>query len=344
MSTSLPKLRRAYTPARNSRPLPHRSPVQPSSEGHRATSSEAKSFLSAVGLGMRESVQDLIRQRKVDFRVKDPRGFNCVQLAVKRNDVQLLELLCERCHVPPGDLVREELNITAVHKAAKAGSLNALQYLIERARVSGHAKDTLGRNAVFYAAAKGHLDCVVYLVTTAKVSVRGVQKNTGDTVLHVAAKAGHLQLCKWLVEKMGLDPHVFNNASRNALHLAVKANSLELVKYFHYRKDVNPFQPDNKNMNAVGYSALDISHLPVFKYFLRQLGVTAILLGDPNVTRSLWTPPPTAYEVASSQHNTAALACIKQAKITHSRVVLTWICATTGKIPSVYVMLIAEYI
>lgn len=344
MTTSLPKLRRSYTPVRFPRQLTRKSPLLPSSEGHRAVSSEAKSFLSAVGLGMRESVQDLIHHKNLNFRVKDPRGFNCVQLAVKRDDVKLLELLCERCHVPPGEPVREEMNITSVHRAAKAGSLNSLKYLIEKAQVSAHAKDNLGRNAIFYAASKGHLDCVIYLVISAKASAKQVQRKTGDTVLHIAARGGFLQLCKWLVERAGLDPHVFNYMSRNSLHLAVKSNSLDLVKYLHGRKEVNPFLPDNKNMNAVGYSALIISRLQIFQYFLEALGVTAIMLGDANVTRSQWTPPPTALEVAQERHNTAALELIMQAKKVLSRLLLIWVNTYRWPFEEALVKGIAEYI
>lgn len=293
---------------------------------------------------MRESVQDLIRRKNVDFRVKDPRGFNCVLLAVKRDDVKLLELLCERCHVPPGEPVREELNITAVHMAAKAGSLNSLKYLVEKAQVSAHTKDNLGRNAVFYAVSKGKLDCVAYLVGSAKVSAKGVQRKTGDTVLHVAARGGFVQLCKWLVEKAGLDPHVFNNISRNSLHLAVKSGSLELVKYLHAQREVNPFLPDNKNMNAVGYSALIISRLDIFRYFLDALGVAAIVLGDPNVTRSQWIPPPTALEVAQKRHNTSALMLIAGARQVLSRVLLIWINERRWMLSAALIRRITEYV
>ena len=343
MTTSLPKLKRSATPARTSRPA-NRADYGLSTERNRASSSEAKSFLSAVGLGMRESVQEIVRSRRCDFLVKDPRGFNCVHLAVKKDDVRLLELLCEHCKVPPGLPIRDDLKATAIHRAAKAGSLNALKYLIEKARVNPHSKDLLGRNALFYAVKKGHLEVVVYLVGSAKVSAKGVQRNNGDTLLHVATREGFAQLAVWLVEKAGLDPHVFNNMSRNALHLAVKRNSLDLVRYFHARREVNPYLPDNKNMTALGYSALTVTRLAIFTYFLGALGVTAIVFGDLSLTRSLWQPPPTAFEVAQRQYNSSALKLVEKARKTLAKVEVAWVNAIRWKLPRDVVRTLGRYL
>lgn len=343
MSVSLPKLKRTVTPARTSRAAKRVPDYRLSEEGRRASSSESKSFLSAVGLGMRDFVQEIARKRRCDVLAKDPRGLNCVHLAVKQDDVRLLEILCEQCRVPPGLPIREAHNATAIHRAAKAGSLNALKYLIEKAKVNPHAKDQLGRNAVFYAAKKNHLAVVAYLVQTAKVSPKATQRNTGDTPLHAAARRGYFILAAWLVEKAGLDPHVSNNSGRNALHLAVLADSLDLVRFLHRVKDVNPHLPDDLNMTAVAYSAEIITRLPILEYFLSALGVVALLLGDPGLSRFRWSAP-TAVEVAESQHNSAALKLISKARVRHSRMTLVWVNQQCWAFPRKVVKALAQYL
>ena len=131
--------------------------------------------------------------------------------------------------------LKDSFDNTALHHASTAGSLSALQLLIEpvvtlRVRsdkviptavlvgasngASINAQNGAGRTAIHIAANSGHLSCVQYLIS------QGAEINITDTrfrmtPLHLSAAAGNEKIVKVLLEK-GADVSAVDSKGRTA--------------------------------------------------------------------------------------------------------------------------------
>jgi hypothetical protein len=73
-----------------------------------------------------------------------------------------------------------------IHKAALAGNLESVQYLIEQRHVSVEKKDYEGWTPLHYASRNGKIDVVKYLVEQCHAKVR-MKTNSGRTPLQIAS-------------------------------------------------------------------------------------------------------------------------------------------------------------
>lgn len=189
-------------------------------------------FLSVVSLGLKSRVEQMIKKGHHNLLVKDKAGNNAVHIAAKKNDSDLLRMICDT-GVPASLRKRGSNNITPFMIAAKHGAKESLIFLHKEARVDVHQKDSLGQNALFYAVVGGDLNCLKYLIEEGKLNFKLTNNENGNTILHTAAENGHLHVVRFCCEALHLDPHRFNLKSKSPLFLAIEANSINLVSYFH---------------------------------------------------------------------------------------------------------------
>ncbi|CAG9328698.1 unnamed protein product [Blepharisma stoltei] len=280
-------------------------------------------FLSVVSLGLKQRVEQMIKKGHHNLLVKDKSGNNAVHIAAKKNDMDLLRMICDT-GVPASLRKRGSNNVTPFMIAAKHGCKDSLSYLHTEARVDVHQKDSQGQNALFYAVIGGSMECLKYLIEVAKLNYKITNNENGNTLLHTASLYGHIHLVRYCCETLRMDPHRFNLKGKSPLFLGIEANSLIIVTYLHSVWGVNIFLPNDDGMSPLAFSASDSKFFGIFSYLATLVSPESLVEGDPLLTKSLQHPPITAQHAALSNNNQLAIDFISKKTIRKRRVYLLW--------------------
>lgn len=138
---------------------------------------------------------------------------------------------------------------TALHKAALAGKLPALTFLLSSG-ASATCKDSDAWTPLHNACSRGYLDIAKVLIERfdADVSARGGRG--GWTPLMNAASNGHLTLVRYLTSKCQVDPFARNQAGETAFDVAVSTFEIfvcqVLLKYESERWNALKFSLGNQ--------------------------------------------------------------------------------------------------
>lgn len=300
-------------------------------------------FLSVISLGLRPRVEKMIKTGKHNIQIKDTDGNNAIHFATKKNDPELLKMLCELGVAPSSKGFNKA---TPFMVAAKYGCLENLKYLKNEACVDVHSKDKFGQNALFYAVRGESLECVRYLIKDCKLNYKLCNLETGDTLLHTASRIGNLNLVKYLIKNLKLDPHLYNSECKSPLRLAVEANALEVVKYLYESEGANLFIPDDLGHSPISYSAFDPKLIEIFTYFSQVVQRKSLMQGDLMLTGSISNPPITPFQGAKLGQNYPALDIIFSKTVLKDRVQFIWTSQKSPlyqKLEKIFILQISEY-
>ncbi|OMJ87390.1 hypothetical protein SteCoe_10897 [Stentor coeruleus] len=281
-------------------------------------------FLSAVSLGLKHRVKKIIRTGRHNLQIRDRSGSNAVHIAAKKNDPELLKMICEK-GVPASIRKRDGMFLTPFMIASKHGCKESLEYLHMEARVDIFTRDNEGQNAVHYAAIGGSLECFVYLVKNAKLPYKDCNTVNGNTVLHLAAKHGNLAVIKYCCEVLKLDPHQFNYQGMAPLRFAIENNYLHTVTYFVGVWSVNVFLPDDKGISPIAYAASYKHLFIIFSYLSDMVPAESLVEGDLLLTRSIHEPPLTPLKAAFKYNNSQAIELISKKTEKQRKINVHWI-------------------
>lgn len=144
-------------------------------------------------------------------------GLVPIHIAAKEGRVDILKWLIKEV----GAIVEMEdrEGETAVHKAAMAGKLPALTFLISSG-ASADCVDGDGWTPLHNACSRGFLDIAKMLIETANAPVDSKAGRGGWTPLMNAASNGHLPLVRYLTVKQQVDPFIRNSAGETAYDVA----------------------------------------------------------------------------------------------------------------------------
>jgi len=236
----------------------------------------------------------------VDFNAKTEEGENCLSLALRNKNINMLNCLLEIC---PDVLSTNSQGKTVLHTAAEMGftqvldiltldqltamdlhdeemsplllailnnHLDMVKLLVNKNLFSYQKKDNQGRNALHLAVDKKLIAIVKFLLTNCKDwDVNEQIPFSGYTCLHLAASGKHLEMVKLLLA-YDANPNEKNATGFTPLHCAVAANCAKVVKILlNNEADRNLLNDDNK-------TALDLA---------TDLGLKKIhkLLADPTI-------------------------------------------------------------
>ena len=183
---------------------------------------------------------------------------NLLHLAVKSENVDLVEYLVQTVKIDPACLSNE--NIASVHVAATCGCIEVLRWLIGKAGCDQSMRAQPGTQEI----------------------------PSGGTPLHFACFEGHFKVVKYLVDEMKCDVHDTDSQGRSAVYLASEKGSLELVQYLIEEKGCDPFYkvPDGHEISGMVpfHTASFGGNLPVIKYLAKQRGYDPNCAGTSGVT------------------------------------------------------------
>ncbi|XP_076770887.1 espin-like protein [Arvicanthis niloticus] len=119
-------------------------------------------------------------------------------VASKDGDVATLEQLFEAGALRPD--ITDDLGAGLVHHATRAGHLDCVKFLVQRAKLPGNQQAHNGATPVHDAAATGNLAELSWLVRDGGCGLQD-QDASGVSPLHLAARFGHPALVEWLLRE-----------------------------------------------------------------------------------------------------------------------------------------------
>uniref|UniRef100_A0A8C5K1J1 Espin-like n=1 Tax=Jaculus jaculus TaxID=51337 RepID=A0A8C5K1J1_JACJA len=119
-------------------------------------------------------------------------------VASKDGDVATLERLLEAGALGLG--FTDSLGAGLVHHATRAGHLDCVKFLVQRAKLPGNQRAHNGATPVHDAAATGNLAELCWLVRDGGCGLQD-QDASGVSPLHLAARFGHPALVEWLLQE-----------------------------------------------------------------------------------------------------------------------------------------------
>lgn len=192
---------------------------------------KAEQLLTAAAAGNTQAVRQLLaRGAEVNdcSYIERTRGWSALHLAAEGDKLATVEALLE---AGANVEARAFDGLTAIHVAARTGSLRVLQVLLPRLPV--HITNDPGLGLVHAAAEVGDVSILQYLQSCGcDIHARNIQG--GQTALHVATRLGHVQATKWLLQE-GLSAEEGDAAGLTALDYAWTAGHEDVLIAIAFR-------------------------------------------------------------------------------------------------------------
>ena len=123
-----------------------------------------------------------------------------------------------------------------LRRASKKGDLKAVKYLTEEKQLNPLQEDKQGLNAIHYAAWGGQLAVLKYFIEDQRHNPASANSTgrlvSGWTPLHVAARYNHIELVRYLVAELQVDPVCQTEDGDTPLHKdCFDDNNMDVVVY-----------------------------------------------------------------------------------------------------------------
>jgi euchromatic histone-lysine N-methyltransferase len=125
--------------------------------------------------------------------------------------------------------VRAEDGMSTLHSAAKSGSIETIQYLLDTKKIDVNVKDEGGWTPIIWASEHRYLDAVKFLLSAG--ADPNMRDNEENTALHWAAYAGSVDIAE-LFLNAGCDLEAANEHGDRALHIAARQDHYRCVVLF----------------------------------------------------------------------------------------------------------------
>ncbi|XP_038195497.1 espin-like protein isoform X1 [Arvicola amphibius] len=187
--------------------------------------------------------------------------------ASKDGDVAALERLFEAGALSPG--ITDELGAGLVHHATRAGHLDCVKFLVQRAKLPGNQQAHNGATPVHDAAATGNLAELCWLVRDGGCGLQD-QDASGVSPLHLAARFGHPVLVEWLLRE-GHTATLETVEGALPLHHAAVSGDLTCVKLLTAAHSSGVNQQTRNGASPL-YLACQEGHLHLAQFLVKDCG------------------------------------------------------------------------
>ncbi|CAO2625447.1 Espin-like protein [Lemmus lemmus] len=187
--------------------------------------------------------------------------------ASKDGDVAALERLFEAGALSPG--ITDELGAGLVHHATRAGHLDCVKFLVQRAKLPGNQQAHNGATPVHDAAATGNLAELCWLVRDGGCGLQD-QDASGVSPLHLAARFGHPALVEWLLRE-GHTATLETLEGALPLHHAAVSGDLTCVKLLTAAHSSGVNQQTRNGASPL-YLACQEGHLHLAQFLVKDCG------------------------------------------------------------------------
>ncbi|KAL1545184.1 ankyrin repeat-containing protein-like protein [Salvia divinorum] len=192
---------------------------------------------------------------------------------------------------------------SALHSAARAGNLMAIQDMIEDVAEEDlievlSKENWAGETALYVAAEYGYHELVRELIQFYDLAAAGIKAKNGFDALHIAAKQGDLEVVKVLMEAYPELSMTVDIANTTALHTAATQGRIEVVNYF-LESECSLATIAKSNGKTALHSAARNGHVQV---------VEALLSKEPRITTRTDKKGQTALHMAAKGQNLDVVA------------------------------------
>uniref|UniRef100_A0A2K6GNL0 Espin like n=1 Tax=Propithecus coquereli TaxID=379532 RepID=A0A2K6GNL0_PROCO len=187
--------------------------------------------------------------------------------AAKAGDVATLEHLLEAGVLGPG--ITDALGAGLVHHATRAGHLDCVRFLVQRAKLPGNQRAHNGATPVHDAAATGSLAELCWLVRDGGCGLQD-QDASGVSPLHLAARFGHPVLVEWLLHE-GHSATLETREGALPLHHAAVSGDLTCLKLLTAAHSSGVNQRTRSGASPL-YLACQEGHLHLAQFLVKDCG------------------------------------------------------------------------
>uniref|UniRef100_A0A2I3GM52 Espin like n=1 Tax=Nomascus leucogenys TaxID=61853 RepID=A0A2I3GM52_NOMLE len=188
-------------------------------------------------------------------------------VAAKDGDVATLERLLEAGTLGPG--ITDALGAGLVHHATRAGHLDCVKFLVQRAQLPGNQRAHNGATPAHDAAATGSLAELCWLVREGGCGLQD-QDASGVSPLHLAARFGHPVLVEWLLHE-GHSATLETREGALPLHHAAVSGDLTCLKLLTAAHDSSMNRRTRSGASPL-YLACQEGHLHLAQFLVKDCG------------------------------------------------------------------------
>ncbi|XP_058284674.1 espin-like protein [Hylobates moloch] len=188
-------------------------------------------------------------------------------VAAKDGDVATLERLLEAGTLGPG--ITDALGAGLVHHATRAGHLDCVKFLVQRAQLPGNQRAHNGATPAHDAAATGSLAELCWLVREGGCGLQD-QDASGVSPLHLAARFGHPVLVEWLLHE-GHSATLETREGALPLHHAAVSGDLTCLKLLTAAHDSSVNRRTRSGASPL-YLACQEGHLHLAQFLVKDCG------------------------------------------------------------------------
>ncbi|XP_064397697.1 uncharacterized protein LOC135344431 isoform X2 [Halichondria panicea] len=204
-------------------------------------------------------------------------------IAVTRNNVdQLSELVASgEILVDPGN------QETVLHAAVRAGSGDAVKYILREKLVSPTALSVAGHTAAHYAALYNQLDLLKVVLTYDSGLSHQLAHQTDETglsLLSLAALGGNKDMAEWLLEGYPDLANVANSNGNLPVHFAAAQGQLSIVKLLVTKCGRDMAETQDSRQTRPVYFAAQEGRMKVLDYLINELGVDGVAKDKDNMS------------------------------------------------------------
>ncbi|XP_059468658.1 uncharacterized protein LOC132192631 isoform X2 [Neocloeon triangulifer] len=175
----------------------------------------------------------------------------------------------------------------AFHFAASAGNLGLVKFFLEKDPVLTETLSHKGENTMHYVFTSHFVADPVRKFEMSKFllhrDAKMIKQKTAEnkTMLHLTAAEGNFDMCKWLVEEIGLEVNAVDDDGWNAMHCAVSNHNMKLehLEYFHGLNEDLVKQKTKTNKTVLHLAAI-LGNLILCKWLVEEIELEADTVDD----------------------------------------------------------------
>ena len=209
--------------------------------------------------------------------IQDDQSGTPLSLATFKGHTEVVQFLIENDMY---DSDTKILDDSYLHVIAFSGHLLALKLLLATGKFDVHCRNKCGQTPLMIACMHGHLQLAKYFIETHHCDPVAVD-NSKNNCLHYSALSS-LDLVKYLIEELNLDPNTKRLANNEPLHMASDKGKLDIVEYLVLKQKCDPNVKADFSVCPIHYAACG-GHLPVLKFLISQ-GCNPFTRNDGNST------------------------------------------------------------
>lgn len=194
-----------------------------------------------------------------------------VHVAVANKDLKRLQELIQS----GAPQLHPKTHETALHVAARTGSMECLRWLLSNNINSPFDKDRNGSTPCHYAAVYGQIEALKALLTHDQQNhqIAKVTDENGLSILALATLQGDITMVRWIVQAYPDLGYLRDSGGNLPIHFAAAGGSLAIVKFLVEQFGTRYAEENDNNHTKPVYYAAQNGKIEVLKYLVITLGV-----------------------------------------------------------------------